>query len=292
MPDAAKLEQLASTRSAPCRWTPCRRPTAAIPARRWPWRRWPTRCGTTFCATIRTSRLGPIAIGSCSRAAMPRCCFYSRAAPGRRQAVGSRRPADRRAGRAARSKSSSSANWTAAAPAIPNTVDTRGVETTTGPLGQGIGNSVGMAIAVPLAGRPLQPARLRAVRFQRLRPVQRRRFDGRRPQRSGLDGRPSEALESLLDLRRQPHHDRRRHVAGLQRRRGHAVRRLRLERHPRAPTPTILEALRARYQRFLQQTTDRADDDHRPQPHRLRLAAQARQPRSPRRTAGRRRSHV
>ena len=55
-----------------------------------------------------------------------------------------------------------------------------------------------------VARRPLQPARLRAVRQQRLRPLQRRRPDGRHRQRSRLHRRPSEAHQPALDLRRQP----------------------------------------------------------------------------------------
>ena len=115
-------------------------------------------------------------------------------------------------------------------PGHPEHGHTSGVETTTGPLGQGIGNSVGMAIAQRwLAARYNRPGfDLFDYNIYALC------SDGDMMEgvwaRGRFAGRPPQALEPLLDLRQQHDHHRRPHRPGLQRERRRAVCRLRLER--------------------------------------------------------------
>src|SRR5919205_38544 len=84
-----------------------------------------------------------------------------------------------------------------------------------------------------VAGRALQPRRLRALRLRRLRARRRRLHDGGHLRRGRLARGPPQALEPLLDLRQQPHLDRGQYGARVLGRRRLAVRRVRLERHPR-----------------------------------------------------------
>ena len=107
---------------------------------------------------------------------------------------------------------------------------TSGVETTTGPLGQGLATSVGMAIAGRWLGQHLNRPDFPMFDYD----VYALGGDGCMMEGISNEGRlprrASQAVEPVLDLRQQPHHDRGTHRARLQRRRGGALSRLWLER--------------------------------------------------------------
>ena len=202
------IDNCASTPSAPWPWTPSSRPTPATPARPWPSPRCLHASGSAICATTPRPRLAQPRPVRAVRGHASMLLYSLLHLTGVKAVEQGLR--DRSASRRSRSTtSSSSASSTADARATPSTAGRRGVETTTGPLGQGIANSVGMAIAGALAGRPLQPARLRRLFDFNVYALC---SDGDMmegiSQRGRLARRPPEALEPLLDLRQQPHHDR------------------------------------------------------------------------------------
>ena len=127
---------------------------------------------------------------------------------------------------------------------------TSGVETTTGPLGQGVATSVGMAIGSKWLAARLQHARVHALRFRRVRPLRRRRHDGRHLVR-GRQPRGHLKLSNLCWI----YDSNRITIDGStddHLHRGHrlAIRRLRLERPPDRRRQRHPAAPRRRYTAF------------------------------------------
>ena len=185
--------------------------------------------------------------------------------------------------------------WESRTPGHPEHFLTEGVETTTGPLGQGFANGVGFAIADRFLAERYNRPHHDDRRPARLRDLLRRRPDGGRHDGGRVDRRPPRPRPARLLLRRQPHHDRRHDRAQLHDRgQGQALRGARLAR---AVGRRLRGPRRARAGDPRRAGRGGAPvADHRPQPHRVRRAERdrhlqvarraARRGRGPRRQGG------
>ena len=127
-----------------------------------------------------------------------------------------------------------------------------------------------------VAGRALQPARLRAVRLQRLRPLRRRLHDGGHLQRGRLARRAPQARQPLLDLRQQPASPSRATPTWPSARTSPRASSAYGWNVTRVGDANDLEMLDAAPSATFKSTHGPADADHRRQPHRLRRAATSR----------------
>ena len=129
--------------------------------------------------------------------------------------------------------SSSFRQWESRTPGHPEYGHTPGVETTTGPLGQGVGNAVGMAVAeAHLAATFNRDGHAIVDHHTYFICSDGDLMEGVSHEAASFAGH-FEARQADRLLRRQPHHDRRQHRPHLQRRRAQALRGVRLARAAR-----------------------------------------------------------
>ena len=187
----------ASTPSASWPPTAWKRPTAAIPACPWAWPTRPTCCGPSFSSTTPPNPTWPDRDRFILSAGHGSMLLYSLL-----HLTGYDLPLD---------ELKRFRQWESKTPGHPEYGCAPGVETTTGPLGQGFATGVGMALATRLlATRYNQPGHTDR-RPPHLCHRQRRRPDGGHLLRGRLPGRAPGPGRDHLPLRRQPHLDRRQH---------------------------------------------------------------------------------